>query len=186
MIFLISRTLTEVLKVLKAEFAVWIQCLLFQTQLFTGKCLQREQNAKELTLRSGLVGLPRTSFCFSVAAQNLNICQHWLFRLEASCPLDFPGGSDHTESDGNAGDPGSIPGHEDPLEKGMAIHSTIVAWITPCKEEPGGLLSMGLQRVGHDWATFTLGHDCGQPHFGLWPEMVNPKISLSHYSSGFS
>ena len=62
----------------------------------------------------------------------------------------FPGGSDHTESDGNAGDPGSIPGHEDPLEKGMAIHSTIVAWITQCKEEPGGLLSMGLQRVGHD------------------------------------
>ena len=42
--------------VLKAEFAVWIQCLLFQTQLFTGKCLQREQNAKELALRSGPSG----------------------------------------------------------------------------------------------------------------------------------
>ena len=58
--------------------------------------------------------------------------------------------SDRTESDGNAGDPGSVAGHEDPLEKGMAIHSTVLAWIIPCKEEPGSLPSMGLQRVGHD------------------------------------
>ena len=37
-----------------------------------------------------------------------------------------------------------------PLEKGMATHSSILAWRIPWTEEPGGLLSMGSQRVGHD------------------------------------
>ena len=36
-------------------------------------------------------------------------------------------------------------GGEDPLEEGMATHSSILAWRIPCTEEPGGLLSMGLQ-----------------------------------------
>jgi len=39
---------------------------------------------------------------------------------------------------------------EDPLEKGMATHSSILAWRIPWTEEPGGLQSMGLQRAGHD------------------------------------
>ena len=39
---------------------------------------------------------------------------------------------------------------EDPLEKGMATHSSILAWIIPWTEEPGGLQSMGLQRVRHN------------------------------------
>ena len=39
---------------------------------------------------------------------------------------------------------------EDPLEKGMATHSSILAWAIPRTEEPDGLQSMGLQRVGHD------------------------------------
>ena len=41
-------------------------------------------------------------------------------------------------------------GWEDPLEKGMATHSSILAWRIPRAEEPGGVLSMGSQRVGHD------------------------------------
>ena len=41
-------------------------------------------------------------------------------------------------------------GREDPLEKEMAIHSSIIAWKIPWTEEPGRLQSMGLQRVGHD------------------------------------
>ena len=41
-------------------------------------------------------------------------------------------------------------GWEDPLDKGMATHSSILAWRHPWTEEPGGLQSMGLQRVGHD------------------------------------
>ena len=39
---------------------------------------------------------------------------------------------------------------EDPLEKGMATHSSILAWVIPWTEEPGGLWSMGLQTVGHN------------------------------------
>ena len=39
---------------------------------------------------------------------------------------------------------------EDPLEKEMAAHSSTLAWKIPWMEEPGGLQSMGLQRVGHD------------------------------------
>jgi len=42
------------------------------------------------------------------------------------------------------------PGWEDPLEEGTATHSRILAWRIPRTEEPGGLLSMGSQRVGHD------------------------------------
>ena len=41
-------------------------------------------------------------------------------------------------------------GQEDPLEKEMATHSSILDWEIPWKEEPGGLQSMGSQRVGHD------------------------------------
>ena len=41
-------------------------------------------------------------------------------------------------------------GQEDPLAKGKVTHSSILAWRIPWREEPGGLKSMGLQRVGHD------------------------------------
>ena len=39
---------------------------------------------------------------------------------------------------------------DDPLEEEMATHSSILAWEIPWTEEPGGLQSMGMQRVGHD------------------------------------
>ena len=41
-------------------------------------------------------------------------------------------------------------GQEDPLEEGMATHSSTVAWRIPWLEEPGGIQSMESQRVGHD------------------------------------
>jgi len=41
-------------------------------------------------------------------------------------------------------------GWEDPLEESMATHSSILAWRSPWTEEPGGLQSMGLQRIGHN------------------------------------
>ena len=44
-------------------------------------------------------------------------------------------------------------GREDPLEEGIATHSSTLAWEIPWTEEPGGLQSMGLQSVGHDWMT---------------------------------
>ena len=50
----------------------------------------------------------------------------------------------------NARDMSSIPGQEDPLEEEMATLSSVLAWEIPWTEEPGGLQSMGSQRVGHD------------------------------------
>ena len=46
-------------------------------------------------------------------------------------------------------------GQKDPLEKGIATHSTILAWRIPWTEKAGGLYSMGSQRVGHNGATNT-------------------------------
>ena len=66
------------------------------------------------------------------------LCRASLFYL----PMAFtglPGGWDGKESVCNAGDLGSIPGSEDPLEKGMATHSNILAWRIPRTEEPGTL-----------------------------------------------
>ena len=51
---------------------------------------------------------------------------------------------------GGARDVGLIAGSEDPLEKEMATHCSILVWKIPWMEQPGRLLSMGLQRVGHD------------------------------------
>ena len=59
--------------------------------------------------------------------------------------MAFSGDSDGKESICNVGDKGSIPGLEE-----MATHSSIFAWRISWIEEPDGLLSMGLQRVGHD------------------------------------
>ena len=44
-------------------------------------------------------------------------------------------------------------GQKNPLEKGMATHSSVLVWRIPWMEEPDGLQSTGSQRVGHDWAT---------------------------------
>ena len=92
-------------------------------------------------------------------------------RLPTPVFLGFPYGSAGKESAGNVGVLGSIPGlgrspgegKGYPLQysgvensKGMATHSSTLAWKIPWTEEPGRLQSMGLRRVGHDWVTFTL------------------------------
>ena len=62
--------------------------------------------------------------------------------------MGFPGGSDGKVSACNAGDPGSKTWvRKIPLEKEMAAHSSTLAWEIPWTEEPGGLPSMGSQRV---------------------------------------
>ena len=60
---------------------------------------------------------------------------------------DFPGGSDDKASAYNVGDQVQSLSWEDPLEKGMVSHSSILAWRVPWIEEPCGLQSMGSQRV---------------------------------------
>ena len=64
--------------------------------------------------------------------------------------LGFPGGSDSKESACSEGDLVRSLGWEDPLEKGMATHCSILARRISWTEEPGGPQSMGSQRVGHN------------------------------------
>ena len=61
----------------------------------------------------------------------------------------FPDGSVIKNPPANGRDTCVIPGQEDPLEKEIATHSSIVAWEIPWTEEPGRLQSMGSQRVKH-------------------------------------
>jgi len=75
----------------------------------------------------------------------------------------------------------SFLGWEDPLEKRMAIHSSILAWRIPWTEEPGRLQCRGSQRVGHGRATFTFKHILCNIHSHLIPFLMlasNP-VSLS-------
>ena len=53
---------------------------------------------------------------------------------------------------GAAGNASSTPGQEDPLEEGMATHSSILTWRIPWTEEPGGLQSTQSQRIGQYWS----------------------------------
>ena len=67
----------------------------------------------------------------------------------------FSGGSDGKESACNVGDWVGSLDREDPLEKEMATHSSILAWEIPWTKDPGGLQATGSQRVGNDRATNT-------------------------------
>ena len=60
---------------------------------------------------------------------------------------------------------------EDSLEEEIATHSSILVWKIPWTEEPGGLHSMGLQRVGHDWATLGRKED-GHPDISPIPTPI--------------
>ena len=64
--------------------------------------------------------------------------------------MAFPGGSDGKESACNAGDLGSIPGSGRSPREGNDNPIQYLAWRIPWTEDPGGLQSMGLQRVGDD------------------------------------
>ena len=62
--------------------------------------------------------------------------------------MGLPGGSVVKNPPANVGDVGSILGQEDPLQKEMATHSSILAWEIPWTKEPGWLQPIGSQRVG--------------------------------------
>ena len=66
-------------------------------------------------------------------------------------------------------------GQEEPLEKEMATHSSILAWEIPWTEEPGGLQSIGSQRVRHNWETNTFA-------FKLSEEIAAENRTLSIWS----
>ena len=67
--------------------------------------------------------------------------------------ISFPNGSAVKNLSVSAEDASSILGSGRYLEKEMAAHSSILAWEIPWTEQPGGLQSMGSQRVGHNLAT---------------------------------
>ena len=71
-------------------------------------------------------------------------------------------------------------GREDPLEKEMATHSSILAWRISWMEEPGGLQSTGSQRVGHDWATAT----AIQREPTTWSKYDNSGFNFFHLCQG--
>ena len=76
-------------------------------------------------------------------------------------------------------------GREDPLEKGMATHSSILAWRSLWTEEPGGLQSMGSQRIRYNWATntFTLSKSLEKYHKVLSFSFSVPLPGLCKFSS---
>ena len=59
-------------------------------------------------------------------------------------------------------------GGEDPLEKEMATHSSILAWEIPWTEKPDRLQSVGLQRVEHNWATSQMLNIKERSHLSKW------------------
>ena len=71
---------------------------------------------------------------------------------------------------------------EDLLEKEMATHCSILAWKMPWTEEPGGLQSMGSQRVGHDWVTSlylaVLDLSCSMWELVPWPGIKSKPPAL--------
>ena len=89
----------------------------------------------------------------------------------------LPGGSEGKASACNLEDLCSIPEEgiswEDPLEKEMATHSSILAWRIPWTEEPGRLQFRGSQGVRHDWATF-----CQPPFWSLYNHLSPHLIPL--------
>ena len=91
---------------------------------------------------------------FQFSDDPLNFFQSYIVN-EFALPIIgcFPGGSRGKESTCNAGaaeELGSIRGLVRSLEEGMATHSKILCWRIPWTEKPGGMLSMGWQRVGHN------------------------------------
>ena len=75
------------------------------------------------------------------------------FFMRLSIFIDFLGGSVVKNPPTNAGNTDQSLGQENPLEKEMATHSSILVWKIPWTEEPCGLQSMGFQRVQQDLVT---------------------------------
>ena len=73
--------------------------------------------------------------------------------------MGFPAGASGKEPSckwGDVRDTGSIPGLGRLTEKGKATHTNILAWKIPWTEEPGGLQSIGSQRVGQNWCDLVM------------------------------
>ena len=77
-------------------------------------------------------------------------------------------------------------GWEDPLEKEMATHSSILAWKIPWTEDPVRIQSMGLQRVGHDWVTSLHFTSPLLSFIPLFPVLLFPDVYSIYYAPNIS
>ena len=94
--------------------------------------------------------------------------------------LAFPGASVEKNLPANAGDMGSIPGQEDPLEKEMATHSSILAWEIPCTGKPGRLQSMGFSQKEY-WSGLPLPSPGALSRPGIEP--MSPALAGEFFST---
>ena len=115
---------------------------------------------------------------------------YWEYLHQSYQQTGFPCGSvvkNPPVNSGNSRNMGSVPGKEDPLEKEMATHSSILAWDIPWTEEPGRLQSMQPKRVRHNSATEQLGtHTISKcyksGHFSLTRDPVVRHLLAHHWS----
>ena len=108
-----------------------------------------------------------TSFCMT----------RWIIKDFLWFYWGFPGGTSGKELPANAGDIKMLVqslGQEDPLEEGMATHSSILAWRIPWTEETGGLWFIASQRVRHDWSD--LAHRHAHPQERSWSRYCRNKL----------
>ena len=131
-------------------FLSMIMSLIFT--VFSGCWVGCRCDRKATSEATSLSALHTCDVCF--LTRILDIVWKALRRL-----LGFPGGSDGKESACNAGDPGSIPGREDPVEKGMATHSSILAWRIPWQRSLVGYRPWVAQS-GTQLSNLTLFHTC--------------------------
>ena len=98
------------------------------------------------------------AFCISIAECSFFVGERrdpafLLYCSPTNWPVGVPGGAvvkTLLANAGDASDAGSIPGSGRSPGEGMATHNSTLAWKIPCAEEPGGLQSMGSQRMGRD------------------------------------
>ena len=96
-----------------------------------------------------------------------NLClrlPRWLISKESTCDAE------------DAGDPGSIPGGEDPLEEGLATHSSILAWRVPKDREAWQVPAIGLQRVRHNWSDWA----CISTHYSSHSLLLRELQFVTH------
>ena len=120
-----------------------------------GSCPKGSLSSSYILLNGrNLFPLPHPEISWDPVAHRV-ILASLVFNFTSFIWRGFPGGTDSKQSACNVRDPVWSLAWEDPLEKEMATHSSILAWRIPWTEEPGGLQSMGSQRVGHGWVADT-------------------------------
>ena len=131
------------------------------------RLIYHSKNSVRIILHSNRIKYKTLWLCCSVTKLCLALQPHELQHAGLPCPGEFaqthvhwahdgfPHGPNDKQSACSAGDWVQSLGWEEPLGKGAASHSSILAWRITWTEEPGGLQCMGLQRVEKDWVTNT-------------------------------